>query len=49
MFSITYPINTNGLIFKYVSGLLTVGGIICLILDKIDGYVDYWFNYEKFK
>lgn len=37
----------NNLIFKHVSRFLTVGGIACLILDIIDGKIDYWFNYGK--
>lgn len=39
----------NGVIFKYTSRLLTVGGIICLAIDAVDGLGDYWFNYGKFK
>ena len=37
----------NNLIFNQASRFLTIGGIVCLILDVIDGNVDYWFNYGK--
>lgn len=37
----------NNLIFNQISRFLTIGGIVCLILDVIDGNVDYWFNYGK--
>ncbi len=47
LFNALFAVSVNGSIFK--TRLLTVGGIICLILDKIDGYADYWFNYGKFK
>lgn len=37
----------NNLIFKHASRFLTVGGLVCLILDVIDGKIDYWFNYGR--
>jgi hypothetical protein len=41
------PAAVNNLIFKHALRFLTVGGIACLILDIIDGKIDYWFNYGK--
>ena len=38
----------NNLIFKHMSRLLTVGGIICFVIDRVDGNTDYWFNFGKF-
>ena len=52
-FGITLGLNSlfaasvNALIFEHMSRLLTVGGILCLIFDIIDGKIDYWFNYDK--
>lgn len=45
--NVLFAATVNNLIFKHVSRFLTVGGIICLILDVIDGKIDYWFNYSK--
>lgn len=39
----------NKTIYKYASRLLTLGGLLCLLLDRADGYVDYFFNYGKFR
>ncbi len=38
----------NSLFLKYTSRLLTLGGILCLIIDYTDGKIDYYFNYAKF-
>ena len=32
---------------KNSHGFFTAGGIICFILDKLDGSTDYWFTYQK--
>ena len=42
-----FAATVNNLIFKHMSRFLTVGGIICLVFDVIDGTIDYWFNYGK--
>lgn len=44
-----FAASVNSLIYKHASRFLTVGGIICLVLDVIDGKIDYWFNYGKIK
>ena len=52
-FGIKVSLNTlvaasvNNLIFKHASRFLTVGGIICLILDVLDLNVDHYLEYKK--
>lgn len=36
----------NNAIFKHMSRFLTIGGIICFILDRSDGSIDYWWKYK---
>ena len=46
--NVLFAASVNNLIFKHTSRFLTVGGIICLVLDVLDKKIDYWLNYTKF-
>ena len=37
----------DNFIFKNIHRILTVGGLICLAIDCIDGNADYWLEYDK--
>ncbi len=43
---VLFSIAING-VFPNLARCLTIGGFICLLLDQLDGVIDYMFDYRK--